>query len=103
MTTRTHGRFTLGANLARLWAAGAISNLGDGVTIAAGPLLVASLTRDPALVAGAAFAQQLPWLLFSLAGGWYAATPDRTPIAEGIRYVRRHRQLRTLPGLRIPR
>jgi len=48
------------------WAANAVSNLGDGIALAAGPLLVASLTDDPALIAGAAFAQQLPWLLFSL-------------------------------------
>jgi hypothetical protein len=61
----------LGADFTRLWTASAVSNLGDGVTGVAGPLLVASLTDSPALVAGAAFAQQLPWLLFSLpAGAW---------------------------------
>ena len=31
-----------------LWSASAISNIGDGVTMVAGPLLVASLTGDPA-------------------------------------------------------
>ncbi|WP_091342590.1 hypothetical protein [Micromonospora rhizosphaerae] len=41
-----HGR--LGPDFLRLWTAGAVSNLGDGVTMVAGPLLVAALTRDPA-------------------------------------------------------
>jgi predicted MFS family arabinose efflux permease len=55
------------------------------VTFVAGPLLAASLTRDPLLVAGLAFAQRLPWLLFSLVSGalvdrldrrWLMATVD---------------------------
>jgi hypothetical protein len=36
-----------GRSLATLLAAGAVSNLGDGVTLAAAPLLAASVTRDP--------------------------------------------------------
>jgi hypothetical protein len=35
----------------------------------AGPLLVASMTTNPTLVAGAVFVQQLPWLLFALPAG----------------------------------
>jgi hypothetical protein len=54
----------LGADFTKLWTASAISTIGDGVTMVAGPLLVASRTDVPALIAGAAFAQQLPWLLF---------------------------------------
>ena len=54
---RTRG---LGPGFARLWTATAVSNLGDGVTLVAGPLLAASLTRDPRLVAGLAVAQRLP-------------------------------------------
>ncbi|MDG4823807.1 MFS transporter [Asanoa sp. WMMD1127] len=53
-----------------LWSASAISNIGDGVTMIAGPLLVASLTDDPALVAGAAFVQQLPWLFAPISGAY---------------------------------
>lgn len=67
----------LGRGFGALWAANAVSNVGDGVTLAAGPLLVASLTDDPALIAGAAFAQQLPWLLFSLISGAYVDRLDR--------------------------
>ncbi|MFD7654844.1 MFS transporter [Actinosynnema sp. NPDC059797] len=60
----------------RLWLLSAITNLGDGALLAAGPLLVASMSKDPAAVAGAVFAQQLPWLLFALTSG---ALVDRLP------------------------
>jgi MFS family permease len=49
--------------------ANAVSVTGDGVTVTAGPLLAASITRDPLLVAGALFAQLLPWLIFPLLSG----------------------------------
>ncbi|WP_084964824.1 MFS transporter [Thermoactinospora rubra] len=67
----------LGADFHKLWTASAVSNLGDGVTMAAGPLLVSTLTGDPVLVAGAGLAHQLPWLVFSLAGGAVADRVDR--------------------------
>ncbi len=67
----------LGADFPKLWTAAAVSNIGDGVTMVAGPLLVASLTTDPAAVAGAVFAQQLPWLLFALVSGAWADRVDR--------------------------
>ena len=50
------------------------SNLGDGILIAAGPLLVASRTDDAFLVALAALLQWLPPLLFGL---WAGAMTDR--------------------------
>ena len=50
----------LGADFARLWTANAISNLGDGAAGVAAPLLVASLTESPALVAGAVFVSSCP-------------------------------------------
>jgi MFS family permease len=67
----------LGPEFRKLWAASAASNLGDGVALVAAPLLAASLTRDPALVAGLAFAQRLPWLLFTLFSGALADRLDR--------------------------
>ncbi|MDQ3316787.1 MAG: MFS transporter [Actinomycetota bacterium] len=66
-----------GTNFGKLWTASTVSFLGDGVTLAAGPLLAASVTRDPILVAGVAVAQQLPWLLFSLPGGALVDRLDR--------------------------
>ena len=44
----------------KLWAAGTVSSLGVGVTLAAGPLLAATLTRDPVRIAGLMVAEQLP-------------------------------------------
>lgn len=71
-----------------LWAASAVSNAGDGILMAAGPLLVASLTDDPALIAGAAFAQQLPWLLFSLVSGAFVDRLDRRRLVVLANLVR---------------
>jgi MFS family permease len=67
----------LGGRYWKLWTASAVSNLGDGVTMVAGPLLAASLTRDPVLVAGLAFAQRVPWLIFSLLSGALVDRLDR--------------------------
>ena len=78
----------LGADFSRLWTASAVSNLGDGVTMAAGPLLVASLTTDPAAVAGAVFAQQLPWLLFALLSGAWADRLDRRRLVVAVNLMR---------------
>jgi MFS family permease len=70
-------RPALGPEYWKLWAASTISNLGDGITLTAGPLLAASLTRDPVLVAGVAFAQRVPWLLFPLISGALVDRLDR--------------------------
>ncbi|GAA2813684.1 MFS transporter [Crossiella cryophila] len=59
----------LGAGFARLWVVGTVSAVGDGVTMVAGPLLAAALTRDPVQVAGLAVAQQSAGLVFGLPGG----------------------------------
>ncbi len=67
----------LGREYGKLWTASAVSNLGDGVMRVAAPLLAATLTRDPLLVAGAVFAQTLPWLLFSLVSGALVDRLDR--------------------------
>ena len=78
----------LGADFTKLWTASAVSNIGDGVTMVAGPLLVASLTTDPAAVAGAVFAQQLPWLLFALVSGTWADRLDRRRLVVSVDLVR---------------
>jgi MFS family permease len=70
-------RPVLGPEYRKLWAASTVSNLGDGVTLTAGPLLAATLTRDPALVAGITFAQTVPWLLFPLISGALVDRLDR--------------------------
>jgi MFS family permease len=67
----------LGSDFRWIWGASTVSNLGDGIVLAAGPLLVASLTRDPLTVATAAFLQQLPWLLFGVPAGAIIDRLDR--------------------------
>ncbi|WP_431912994.1 MFS transporter [Nonomuraea jabiensis] len=60
---------SLGPAYNRLWTATALSNLGDGIRSAALPLLAASMSADPVIVAGVAVAGQLPWLLLGLIAG----------------------------------
>ncbi len=61
------------------WLVGSswVGNLGDGIGLAAGPLLVASQTHDPILVALAGLLQRLPWLLLGLYAGVLADRVDR--------------------------
>jgi MFS family permease len=81
-------RNRLGPAFARLWAAATVSNLGDGVTLAAGPLLAARLTDDPRLVAGLAVAQRLPWLLFALVAGALVDRWDRQKVMATANWFR---------------
>jgi MFS family permease len=64
----------LGRSFRWLLASSWVSNTGDGVALAAGPLLVASLTHDAVLIAAAATLQWLPPLVF---GVWAGALSDR--------------------------
>ncbi|NUR31322.1 MAG: MFS transporter [Catenulispora sp.] len=59
----------LGRDWHLLFTASAISVLGDGVFVAALPLLAAGYTRDPRLISGLTIAGTLPWLVFSLQAG----------------------------------
>ncbi|MEV4349423.1 MFS transporter [Actinoplanes sp. NPDC049596] len=77
-----------GADFWKLWTSSAVTNLGDGITMVAGPLLVASITENPAAVAGAVFAQQLPWLLFALASGAWADRLDRRRLVVAVNVMR---------------
>lgn len=70
----------LGRRFRWLIASSWVSNLGDGFALSAGPLLVASQTRDPTLVAMASLLQRLPWLMFALGAGVVADRHDRVRI-----------------------
>lgn len=52
------------------------------------PLLAATLTRDPALVAGVSFAGFLPWLLFSLLAGAIVDRVDRRRLMWSVQVFR---------------
>jgi MFS family permease len=70
----------LGRSFRWLLASSWTGDLGDGISLAAGPLLVASVTHDPLLVALAAVLQRLPWLLFGLLAGVVADRVNRRRI-----------------------
>ncbi|MBG0825772.1 MFS transporter [Planomonospora sp. ID91781] len=61
----------------RLWWATGINATGDGAFTAAVPLLAATVTRDPRLVAVVSAAAYLPWLLLSLPAGALVDRHDR--------------------------
>ena len=74
----------LGRPFRWLLASSWVSNLGDGIGLAAGPLLVASQTRDPFLVALAVVLQRIPWVLFGLLAGVVADRLDRRRIVIAV-------------------
>lgn len=80
----------LGGPFRWLLASSWVTNLGDGVAAAAGPLLVASLTRDAFLISLAAMLSWAPPFLFGLYAGVLSDRHDRRRIvivADGSRAV----------------
>ena len=70
----------LGRGFRWLLASSWVTNLGDGITLAAGPLLIASQTHNPLTVAMAVFLQRVPWLMFGLYAGAVADRVNRRAI-----------------------
>lgn len=83
-----HFGVCLGSRFRRLWAASTLTNLGDGAFLAAGPLLVASVSTDPLAVGSAVAVQQLPWLLFGLVSGAVVDRFDRRRLVVVVNVVR---------------
>lgn len=78
----------LGRPFRWLIASSWVSNLGDGFALSAGPLLVASQSHNPTLVALATLLQRLPWLLFALSAGVIADRHDRGRIVLVVDTIR---------------
>ncbi len=78
----------LGRSFWTLWAASALSNLGDGVFRVALPLLAVRLTPSPGLVAGVTFAARLPWVLFALHAGALSDRLDRRRTMRAVNLLR---------------
>jgi MFS family permease len=78
----------MGSGFRWLLSSSWVSNLGDGIAVAAGPLLVASQTGDPLLVALAGLLQRLPWLVFGLYAGVIADRHDRRLIVVVVNVAR---------------
>jgi MFS family permease len=67
----------LGRSFRWLLSSAIVNNAGDGIALAAGPLLVASQTSDAFLVSMALTVEFLPMLLFGVLGGAFADRFDR--------------------------
>ena len=74
----------LGRDFRWLFAASLANNIGDGIALAAGPLLVASQTRDPFLVSLALLSERLPFVVFGLIGGAIADRVDRKRMVVAV-------------------
>ena len=74
----------LGRSFRWLLASAIVNNAGDGIALAAGPLLVASQTRDPFVVSMALLSEYLPVLLFGVIGGAVADRVDRRRMVEVV-------------------
>lgn len=73
----------LGPRFWKVWTAATASNIGDGIALAAMPLLAARLTREPLGVAATTIAVRLPWLVFGLFAGVIVDRTDRLRVMIG--------------------
>ena len=78
----------LGRSYVQLWLASTGAYLGNGVMLAAAPLLAASLTQDARLVAGLTVSLTLPYVLFGLPGGVLVDWLDRRRLMYLVNLVR---------------
>ncbi|MGW5426599.1 MFS transporter [Streptomyces sp. NPDC004059] len=72
----------------RLWAAAVVSRFGDALRAAALPLLAASLTDRPLLIASVTACGYLPWIVFGLLGGAVADRVDQRRAMWAVDAVR---------------
>lgn len=78
----------LGPAFWKVWLSSTTANLGDGIRIAALPLLAVSLTRDLFLVSLVVAAGSLPWLVMGLFAGALVDRWDRVRILWVVNAVR---------------
>ena len=70
-------RAPLGSGFRALFLGSVVSNTGDGIRLAALPLLAAALTSSPLLISAVTAAQYLPWVTFAPIGGALVDRRDR--------------------------
>ena len=78
----------MGPAFNRMWASSVISNLSDGILIAAAPLLAISLTDSTVLISAIGAMVMLPWLLFAIPIGVIVDRVDRRFILAGANAIR---------------
>ncbi|MET9553562.1 MFS transporter [Streptomyces sp. NPDC006645] len=79
---------SLGAEYRRIWAGSGASNLGDGITFVALPLLAARLTDSPAAIAGLPLAYSVPRILAVLGLGVLIDRRDRRVLLYASNFSR---------------
>src|SRR5690606_37450049 len=72
----------------RLVTAASTSFIGDGLRLTAVPLLAASITTDPILVAGVIVVERIPWLLIAPYTASLADRKDRLRLAAIAQTIR---------------
>jgi MFS family permease len=78
----------MGPAFNRMWASSMVSNLSDGILIAAAPLLAISLTDSTVLISAIGAMVMLPWLLFAIPIGVMVDRVDRRFIMAGANATR---------------
>lgn len=78
----------LGPRFTRLWTAATVSNIGDGLLVAALPLLAIRSTTSPLLIAGLTACRGVPWLVFGLTAGAIVDRVDRRRLMALVDYGR---------------
>jgi MFS family permease len=81
-------RERLGRRYWQVWVATTASNLGDGLTLVAMPLLAASFTTDPITIAGVGVFTPLAKIVVSLGGGVLVDRADRRRLMFGADILR---------------
>jgi MFS family permease len=78
----------MGPAFNRMWASSIVSNLSDGILIAAAPLLAITLTDSTLLISAIGAMVMLPWLLFAIPIGVLVDRVDRRFILAGSNATR---------------
>lgn len=78
----------LGREFGRFWTAAACSGVGDGISLAAAPLMASQLTDDPRLIAGVTMALTLPYVVFGIPAGVLVDRFDRRRAMAVVDVVR---------------
>ncbi|SCF28565.1 Transmembrane secretion effector [Micromonospora matsumotoense] len=78
----------LGREFGKFWTAAACSGVGDGISLAAAPLMASKLTDDPRLIAGVTMALTLPYVVFGIPAGVLVDRFDRRRSMAVIDFVR---------------
>jgi MFS family permease len=79
---------TMAALRRRLVAAVAVTSVGDGLVLAAFPLLALRATHSALLISGVAVASRLPWLLISLYSGALVDRSNRSQLVAAVDLAR---------------